>query len=179
MNDPPREMRSIPPALPGPPVRPPPVQRSFLKISQLALLAVALGSFVAGILVVLLLLAAIQSLSPVAAPAVDEDAEEWVRLLTADQEELERMAFAVPPYYWSYAGTDSARQCQDFDDWSGGKFIVSESYWAVENWLFSAEPKIDRVVTNEPTGAQYRVTGTRGRQGAACKIEFVGNLNWK
>ena len=63
MTDPPRrppaeapgEMRSASPPLPGARVRPPPVQRRLIRLSQPALLGIVLGSFAAGLAAFLLL----------------------------------------------------------------------------------------------------------------------------
>lgn len=109
-----------------------------------------------------------------------------------DSEEVKRMAFAVPPHYWSCTETDYYRQWDEFNEWCDTTPGVVPEVWAgVEHWLHSRfyarlehrtenadEPEIDTIITNEPTGAQYRVTGKKGSWGVWCKVEFIGNLNW-
>lgn len=96
-----------------------------------------------------------------------------------DSEQVKRMAFAVPPDYWSCTQTDPDRQWHEFNEWCDNSTgIVPEVWLALGEWLRNGEPEIDTIITNKPTGAQYRASGKKGSSGVWCKVEFIGNVNW-
>jgi hypothetical protein len=98
--------------------------------------------------------------------------QEWER---GKQEELAR-----PPKVWVSAETDPFDQGVSFDRWASETgFIVPEVESAVRDWLRTDSREFEQVITNEPTGAQYRVIASKDNSGVTCSIKFIGNLNWK
>ena len=97
-----------------------------------------------------------------------------------DWENAKREALASPPIEWFCAETDSYKQKDDFHDWYfKTSFLVPEVYPSVNDWLDSTKTEIDTIITNKPTGAQYRITGKKQAGSVRCSIKFVGNVNWK
>ena len=88
-------------------------------------------------------------------------------------------ALSDPPANWSCADSDPYRQQFDFERWKKGRLlVVPEVYPIFFRWIHGDQVTIEQVVTNDPTGAQYHVTGSRGEWGASFRIRFIGNLNW-
>lgn len=96
---------------------------------------------------------------------------EWERIKLAN--------LSLPAIVWK-TNADRQHQKKNFADWCiDTPYLVSEVFTTVNEWLDSEEPTIDAVITNTPTGAQYRITGSRSDAGAECAIKFVGNLYWE
>ncbi len=116
---------------------------------------------------------------PVVAPPGDN--ELWDDNITdSDWERMKREALAAPPLRWTTSKTDPLYQSGEFIDWTiSTGYVVPEVLPAVEAWLDGDENSLDAVITNEPTGAQYRITGSRGPHGASCDVKFVGNIGWE
>ncbi len=98
----------------------------------------------------------------------------------SEAERMMRDALSMPPLRWSTTETNPLYQVGEFYDWfgtTGG--LVPEVLPVVEKWLDSKATTLDVVITNEPTGAQYRITGSSGQGGAACEVKFVGNTRWE
>lgn len=95
-------------------------------------------------------------------------------------ERMKRAALDDPPIEWTCNMTGLDAQKAALRTWrrdtSG---LVPEVAPTIEAFLGSAETKLDQVITNKPTGAQYRITGQKTIRGVNCSVKFVGNINWK
>ncbi|NLE39522.1 MAG: hypothetical protein GX621_15985 [Pirellulaceae bacterium] len=99
---------------------------------------------------------------------------------TSGWENAKREALASPPIEWSCTEAVSCRQKSDFHRWySSTPYLVPEVYPTVNDWLDSTSAQIDKVITNKPTGAQYRITGKKQAGVVQCSIKFIGNVNWE
>ena len=76
-------------------------------------------------------------------------------------------------------GFDTIKPRQDFIDWAANKPIVPEVRLAIWNWLDGEQESLDTLITNEPTGAEYWITGARQDHGAFCLVKFTENVNWE
>lgn len=98
--------------------------------------------------------------------------EEWER--------MKRAALNDPPIEWTCNRRGLGAQKAALRTWcrdTGG--LVPEVAPTIEAFLGSAETTLDQVITNKPTGAQYRITGQRTPRGVNCSVKFVGNIKWK
>jgi len=95
-------------------------------------------------------------------------------------ERSKREALSSPPIEWFCAKTESEEQRDDFWKWQSRKpGLVPEARSTVLEWLEGEASELDKVVTNKPTGAQYRIVGNTDAEGVRCSVKFVGNTNWK
>ena len=78
-----------------------------------------------------------------------------------------------PPLEWSSRQSDPFDQSNEYQRWSNDHPIVPEVDWAVDEFLLGDETHLDTIITNGPTGAEYRLTGEKTDDKVVCRIKFV------
>lgn len=97
----------------------------------------------------------------------------------AEWDRLKQQNLNAAPITWQTSETDPFDQWDDFHQWFfKTPFLVPEIHPKVQEWIDSGSDHFEEVITNEPTGAQYRVTFDRDGAGASVAVKFVGNENW-
>ncbi len=95
------------------------------------------------------------------------------------REDFQRTALACPPIVWSCAEAGISQRKMDLWKWSQEtRWLVPEVYPLINGWLESAQTELGTIITNGPTGAQYRISGRKEPGGVACEVTFVGNVRW-
>jgi hypothetical protein len=116
-----------------------------------------------------------ESLAPLAqiagAPGNGISDSEWERLKNANLDAPERI--------WSTHSLDRDTQQDEFFRWlTNLPCAPIDAAAPMKTWINGTQRELDVIVTNKPTGAQYRVQASRYADGMDCRIKFIGNLNW-